>query len=641
MATAAQTASTGARKVAQTGFPAGGLRFDWAYIGLSALFVAGLWVDGWAHFHGQVDDSFFTPWHFLFYSAFGFVALFTGFHHWRNTNRGYAFQQALPRGYWLSLIGVVTFGIGGVGDMIWHTLFGIEAGSEALTSPTHILLAVGMTLIISGPLRAAWLRPKVQGWRQLGPSIISATLLLSLFAFFTSYAHPLVNPLAASFNSRGTDVQQFNQLYVMNADGSAQTRLIATPHQDITGFSWSPDGTQIVYGAGEPDGGAGQVDLYLMNADGTNPVQFTSADGEESSPAWSPDGGRIAYVSETGNGQSNLYTLPASGGEPTLLLNVQADELWGLSWSPDGAYIAYTLTQGGAGTLYAIQAEGGSPVQLVTDGPAYDPVWSPDGGEIVYIGRSGSSYDLLAIEACTDSTATCNPQARQLTVSDAFDAFASFSPDGTQIVFMSSRDGVDGLYQIPASGETAENPAVNISNNPALQFNDAAFSPDGNRILYTARGISSGGGLSSQDFGVGSVLLQAGLLASVVLALMWRWSLPFGTFTLMFGLNGLMMILLNDLFFFVPGAILAGLLADVLVARMKPSAENAIAFHRLGFIIPVLYFSLYFLGLQLIIGMGWNIHVWAGAIVVSGVIGLLLSYLITSGTDVSNLLESA
>ena len=188
------------RANALTGYPQGGLRFDWSMVALSALFIAGLWVDGWAHFHGEVDGSFFTPWHLLFYSAYGVVTLFLGYHQLRNVQKGYTFARALPKGYALSLVGVVLFGLSGVGDMVWHTLFGIEGGTEALMSPTHIGLALGMILVTTGAARAAWLRLRagetLRGWLSLGALIMSMTLLLSLLTFFTSYANPIVNPSA-------------------------------------------------------------------------------------------------------------------------------------------------------------------------------------------------------------------------------------------------------------------------------------------------------------------------------------------------------------------------------------------------------------------------------------------------------------
>lgn len=192
--------------------PAGGFGFDWAMTALSALFLAGLWVDGWAHFHGRTDESFFTPWHFLFYGSFGVVALFLGYHQLRSASKGFSFARALPKGYLLSLVGVAVFAVSGFGDMIWHTLFGIEGGSEALTSPTHIGLGIGMGLIFTGPVRAAWLRLRdsnltaARGWGQIGPVVVSMTLLLTLLLFFTSYSTPVVTPVAVE---RGFDAQDF------------------------------------------------------------------------------------------------------------------------------------------------------------------------------------------------------------------------------------------------------------------------------------------------------------------------------------------------------------------------------------------------------------------------------------------------
>ena len=86
-------------------------------------------------------------------------------------------RRALPSGYGLSLVGAVLFGVGGALDLVWHSLFGIEADVAALMSPTHLLLIGSATLIATGPLRAAWRRPTRRvGW----PAVLSATLLLSV-----------------------------------------------------------------------------------------------------------------------------------------------------------------------------------------------------------------------------------------------------------------------------------------------------------------------------------------------------------------------------------------------------------------------------------------------------------------------------
>jgi len=113
----------------------------------------------------------------------------------RNNLPGNRWTQAIPTGYELSLLGVAIFGISGIGDLTWHIIFGIERSTEALLSPTHLGLALGIGLALSGPLRAAWRRSGgTTSWRQLGPAILSLTFTFSLLTFFTVYASPLITP---------------------------------------------------------------------------------------------------------------------------------------------------------------------------------------------------------------------------------------------------------------------------------------------------------------------------------------------------------------------------------------------------------------------------------------------------------------
>jgi hypothetical protein len=168
--------------------------FDWLMAVLSAWLIGGAFVDGWAHTHGQVDTSFFTPWHAVFYTGFLAVAgaLVGALVHQR-VRRG-TWQQALPPGYNLALLGVVIFGCGGVGDMLWHTFFGIEKDVEALVSPTHIMLGCGGWLMVGGPFYAAWqrLRHPEGRWHQHLPWLLSLTWMLSTGTFLTQIAHPVV-----------------------------------------------------------------------------------------------------------------------------------------------------------------------------------------------------------------------------------------------------------------------------------------------------------------------------------------------------------------------------------------------------------------------------------------------------------------
>jgi hypothetical protein len=181
----------------------GGRAYDWTVILLSFWFLAGVFLDGWAHNHIPELESFFTPWHAVFYSGFLAVAGFLLATLVRNHAKGYPWRQAMPPGYELSVLGVLIFMAGGLGDMIWHEIFGIEANIEALLSPSHLSLALGASLFISGPFRSSWRHASDQndrhgGWIDLLPPLLSLTFLLSLWTFMTQFGHPLVETWAAA-----------------------------------------------------------------------------------------------------------------------------------------------------------------------------------------------------------------------------------------------------------------------------------------------------------------------------------------------------------------------------------------------------------------------------------------------------------
>jgi hypothetical protein len=175
--------------------PVHGLWFDWLLAGLGTWTISGLYLDGWAHFHDQVDDTFFTPWHAALYSGVAVLTITLAAFQLGHMARGQAWRRALPRGYGLSLVGALMFLAGGGLDMAWHTLFGFEADVEALLSPAHLWLAAGGLLMVTGPLRAAWRSSNAPAgnWLSLGPAVWSAANVLSIATFFTNFAHPVVN----------------------------------------------------------------------------------------------------------------------------------------------------------------------------------------------------------------------------------------------------------------------------------------------------------------------------------------------------------------------------------------------------------------------------------------------------------------
>lgn len=187
--------------------PIAGLRFDWVMVLLSAVFVGGLYLDGWAHNHGRVDQSFFTIWHAFFYSGYLLVCIAFAAATAVNLARGFPLAESVPGGYRLTGAGLLVFAAGGAGDMAWHQLFGVESGVEALFSPTHLMLGVGIGLIVTGPLRAAWRRRGGDGnWLALSPALASLGLLLAALTFFLMFLFPVTVQLGTA----GTGNSYFN-----------------------------------------------------------------------------------------------------------------------------------------------------------------------------------------------------------------------------------------------------------------------------------------------------------------------------------------------------------------------------------------------------------------------------------------------
>jgi hypothetical protein len=162
---------------------------DWLVIAAAAWLGGGLYWDGWAHGYGQ-PDSFWTIWHAAFYSGFLVCAAVLLGAVAQARSRATTWREAIPAGYTAAVAGVFIFGVGGVFDMIWHTTFGIELSTDALLSPSHLVLGAGALLIVSGPFVAATRRARRPGLAANLPAVISLSFILGTFTFFSLFAGP-------------------------------------------------------------------------------------------------------------------------------------------------------------------------------------------------------------------------------------------------------------------------------------------------------------------------------------------------------------------------------------------------------------------------------------------------------------------
>ncbi|HET8642135.1 MAG TPA: hypothetical protein VFM37_09360 [Pseudonocardiaceae bacterium] len=157
---------------------------------LGCTMMIGLQTDAWAHAN-IIDtiESFFTPWHAMLYGGFTALAAWT---FWlalrRRSSTPRWWRDGWPAGYALGALGAVGFMAGGLADLAWHTIFGIEASLEIAFSPSHLLLAFSAILLLSSPARSWWATG--QGGVRAAAGVVSLALA-------TVFATAILTPLSA------------------------------------------------------------------------------------------------------------------------------------------------------------------------------------------------------------------------------------------------------------------------------------------------------------------------------------------------------------------------------------------------------------------------------------------------------------
>jgi len=254
-------------------------------------------------------------------------------------------------------------------------------------------------------------------------------------AFNTRVAYVVAGPHRGRYNNSYV-------LQVSDADGySPQT--ILTSKDPILSPAWSPDGTRLAYVSFENR----RPSVYVQDLRTSQREVVASYPGTNSAPAWSPDGRRLA-VSLSRDGNPEIYILDLGSRSTQRLTNNVAIDTEP-SWSPDGSSLVFTSDRGGSPQIYRMPSSGGREERITFEGTYNSRAqFSPDGRRLVLVHGNGSTNHIAILELGGGGL-------REITHTN-LDESPSFSPNGTMVIYASEEGGKGVVRVVSMDGRTPQ-----------------------------------------------------------------------------------------------------------------------------------------------------------------------------------------
>ena len=236
-------------------------------------------------------------------------------------------------------------------------------------------------------------------------------------------------------------------LRIADADGEGGQVALAGP-EPVISPAWSPDGRELAYVSFENQ----KAQVWVQEVVTGKRRMVANFRGSNSAPAWSPDGTQLA-VTLSRDGGSQIYLLDRNGDNVRRLTTSTAIDIEPV-FAPDGKSLYFVSDRGGGPQIYRLTLGGGAPERVTfTGGYNISPALSPDGRTLAYISRQGGAYKLVAQDAAG------NAAPRTLTDTSA-DEKPSFAPNGRLIVYATRAQGRDVLMTTTLDGRIKATLAV-------------------------------------------------------------------------------------------------------------------------------------------------------------------------------------
>jgi TolB protein len=232
------------------------------------------------------------------------------------------------------------------------------------------------------------------------------------------------------------------ELQMADADGYGAQTILAS-NEPIISPAWSPDGTRLAYVSFERK----KPIVYIQSLLTGSRTVAANFKGSNSAPAWSPDGKRLAVVLSK-DGNSQIYLINADGSGVTRLTNTGTIDTEP-NFSPDGQWVIFTSDRGGNPQIYRVPVTGGAPERLTFEG-SYNvtPRYAPDGKSFVFIQRNGGHFNVAMQDFVS--------RQLQLLTENGIDESPSFAPNGRTILYATVVKGRGILAAVSSDGRVRQ-----------------------------------------------------------------------------------------------------------------------------------------------------------------------------------------